>query len=197
MLRRSLVGILLLFTASAFAAPKLSVAGIEARRAKIMRNFIIADAAWVAMNMGMSAALVSGSTGETHWFHNANLIFGAASIPFLAAAILSESGSGKLTLRETEAHLDQNQRSLYFLMGLDLAFVMAGAITTTLAPDAATPVRRNTLYGSGKAFLVHGGFFLLLHGLTLISLNTLDDEVRGVLDRVQLTSNSVSLRFDL
>ncbi|MDF2436186.1 MAG: hypothetical protein K0Q95_562 [Bacteroidota bacterium] len=113
---------------------------------------------WALANIGVSAALYSGSKGTDRHFHEMNMIFNGVNVIIVAASLLPKE-KNELDLNKT-LQWQSNTESTYIAnAALDLVYSSVGLYLTERAKNDIK--QHDKFKGWGNSLILQGGFLFL------------------------------------
>jgi hypothetical protein len=167
----------------------------NSERSRITKNGMLVLGSWGAANIIAGTIGIASTNGEAKYFHQMNLIWGAANFLIAAPSYFSlKRRALNLSLSET-ARQQSSIEKIYFLnAGLDLVYITAGAYCIQKGNNDS----KHDLYkGYGKSLLLQGGGLLIFDvTMSLIHVNH-GKKLYKFLNSVQLAGNSAGITWKL
>jgi hypothetical protein len=164
-------------------------------RIKITRHAMLVLCSWGTANAIAGTIGIASSQGETKYFHQMNLIWGATNILIALPTYLSlKNRSSNLSLSETVKQQSAIEKTFLFNAGLDLVYLTAGAYCLEKGNNDS----KHDLYrGYGKSLLMQGGGLLIFDiTMSLININH-GKKLYKLLNALQISSNSAGVIWKL
>ena len=191
------ISLLLLISPLAFSQNDLQDAWHRRERTEQTGMKVLAG--WSVANMTVSAVAIGKAEGSTRYFHEMNLYWNAVNLGIAGLGFLNVAKSRKrstpFTLSEAVEAQHGVETVLLFNSGLDLAYVASGF--WLLEKSKNDLAQQNRLKGFGQAVVVQGGFLLVFDVANYLIHRQNAPKLKRVLDRVNVTGNSVGLVWKL
>jgi hypothetical protein len=174
----------LLFSSNATAQTSL-VDSIKYQQVNITRSSSLVLSGWGTLSLGSGLIAASQTSGEAYHFHRTNAIFGGVNL------LLGQLGywtnrrkpTGSPGLPKLFREQEKLEKLFLFNTALDLVYVGAGVFLIDKGNNKTGP-DRDQLRGTGRSFLVQGGFLLLFDGVLYLLHNRNGNRLNAFLDRL-------------
>jgi hypothetical protein len=131
----------------------------NAARIKMTENAMLVLGSWGGANLIAGGIGMASSEGESKYFHQMNLIWGAANLLIAVPTYLSLRKRGSdLSLAETMKAQSAIEKTFLFNTGLDLLYITAGAYCLEKANNDS---KRDLYKGYGKSLVLQGSGLLV------------------------------------
>lgn len=152
---------------------------------------------WAAVNLLSSPVLAGRANGSDKYFHQMNGLWNLVNLGIAGAGYLSltKEDPSSLTLAQSVMEQQKIEKLLLFNTGLDVAYVLGGLYMIERSKNITKNADR--LKGFGKSVVLQGGFLFAFDLIFYLTMNHHGKGVMSILNKVQLTPNSVGmiLRF--
>lgn len=188
---------LLVFNQTVFAQNDLADAWHRRERTEQTGMKVLAG--WSVANIAVSAVAIGKAEGSNRYFHEMNIYWNAVNLGIAGLGFLNVAKSRKrsatFTLSEAVEAQHGVETVLLFNSGLDLAYVASGFWLLEKSKNDVS--QQDRLKGFGQAVAIQGGFLLVFDITNYFIHRANAPKLKRVLDRVNVTGNSVGMVWKL
>ena len=160
-------------------------------RINMTKNGMLVLGAWGTANLISGSIGMARSSGETKYFHQMNLIWGAVNLSIALPSYLQiKKEASNLSIAETFKQQSHIEKLFLFNAGLDLVYISGGFYCLAKGENDS---RQNLYRGYGKSLLIQGGGLLLFDAVMYFSHNHHGKKLYSLLSKVQFNGNNVGL----
>ncbi|MBS1669765.1 MAG: hypothetical protein JST58_20520 [Bacteroidetes bacterium] len=162
-------------------------------RINMTKNGMMALGAWGTVNLISGSIGIASSGGETKYFHQMNLIWGAVNLSIALPTYLEiKKQASNLSIAETFKQQSHIEKLFLFNAGLDLVYITGGFYCLAKGENDS---RQNLYRGYGKSLMMQGGGLLLFDAVMYFSHTHHGKKLFNLLSKVQFTGNSIGLSW--
>ena len=148
---------------------------------------------WAAANIAVGAIGLATSSGQEKYFHQMNLIWGSVNLLIAGAGYLQlRKKKSALSLSESIQAQAAIEKTFLINGGLDLVYLTAGLYCIEKSKNRPDPAQYK---GYGKSLFLQGGFLLLFDAVMYSIHGRQGKQLYKLLDKLQVTGNSVGLAW--
>lgn len=182
-----------LLVATVYGQPQLQ--DFNQQRIKITKTGMVILGSWGAANMAVGAIGLATADGEAKYFHQMNLLWGAANFAIALPAYFGQR-KAKKDIPFAQSIKEQSKIEKTFLIngGLDLVYITAGVYCLEKAKNTSNKDRYR---GYGKSLFVQGGGLLLFDCIMYFTHLDHGKQLYNILNKLEFSGNSVGFVWKL
>jgi hypothetical protein len=148
---------------------------------------------WALINIGTGSVVARQATGSNKHFHQMNAYWNVVNLALAGFGYYGSASADPASFNlfsSVKEHYSM-EKILLLNAGLDAAYIATGLYLTERAKNSTSQADR--LKSFGQSIMLQGGFLLVFDAAMYLIHNSHVNQLKGILDNISFTGNSVGL----